>query len=411
MVSGGAPNSPSCTALPAAAVTNGAAEDEPPTMQSRPIQERLRGCGDVDDATPTRSTARGQGQVHLGVEPCRRPAFPDRHRRDNWREAGVAALVHFRRRRPILSSCCDSGARPRCRMRAGRCAGAGRAAHPRRHPEPEGRLRRRRAGRLPNAGRPRRGGDLHQRRGDGGRSGGGEGRRWDLVQPGPYRRGERRLVRRLWPTARTGSPPQTSPPTPSGARPIRRMRPQDTVGTNEALIAAFGAASTAPGHVVWNSLTGQERANKTLVMPTATYGINPHPQSCGGLLHDRVRLARGALGLEGPARPANACHRLSIAYADIRNISLAAGRPGRLRRGRPALGGGPRHRTAASRPSRSPSPTPPSACAYNGPRRPGISPSGGTAQGDTITFINPLFVGSFADYCTQARRPERAQHR
>ena len=170
----------------------------------------------------------------------------------------------------------------------------------------------------------------------------------------------------------------------------------DTVGTNEALIAAFGAAST-PGHVVWNSLTGQERANKTLVVPTATYGINRTLNLAAAFFTIEFASRAALWDWKGPPdQPMLVTD--SIAYADIRNISLAAGQPAVYGEAAPlwvmdhsgANGGlSTQQITITNATIRVP---------YNG-RGVSISPSGGTAQGDTITFINPLFVGSFADYC------------
>ena len=170
----------------------------------------------------------------------------------------------------------------------------------------------------------------------------------------------------------------------------------DTVGTNEALIAAFGAAST-PGHVVWNSLTGQERANKTLVVPTAVYGINRTLDLAAAFFTIEFASRAALWDWKGPPdQPLLVTD--SIAYADIRNISLAASQPAVYGEAAPlwvmdhsgANGGlSTQQITITNATIRVP---------YNG-RGVSISPSGGAAQGDTITFINPLFEGSLADYC------------
>lgn len=170
----------------------------------------------------------------------------------------------------------------------------------------------------------------------------------------------------------------------------------DTVATNEALIAAFGAAST-PGHVVWNSLTGEVRANKTLVVPTATYGINRTLNLAAAFFSIEFASRAALWDWKGPPdQPMLVTD--SIAYADIRNISLAASQPAVYGEAAPlwvmdhsgANGGlSTQQITITNATIRVP---------YNG-RGISISPSGGAAQGDTITFINPLFEGSFADYC------------
>lgn len=170
----------------------------------------------------------------------------------------------------------------------------------------------------------------------------------------------------------------------------------DTVGVNEALIAAFGGAST-PGHVVWNSLAGKERLNRTLVVPTATYGINR-----------TLRLAAAFVDLDFASRAATWTWQGppnqpllvtdSLAYAYVKNISLAAGGAAVYGEAAPlwvmdhsgATGGlSTQQITIVNATIR---------VGQNG-RGVSISPSGGTAQGDTITFVNPLFEGAFPEYC------------
>jgi hypothetical protein len=170
----------------------------------------------------------------------------------------------------------------------------------------------------------------------------------------------------------------------------------DTVAVNEALIAAFGGAST-PGHVTWNSLSGQQLQNKTLFVPTANYGVNR-----------TLRLAAAFFTIEFASRAANWDWKGppdqpmlvtdSIAYADIRNIGLSSSSPANYGEAAPlwvmdhsgANGGLSTQQVTVTNATIHTS--------YNG-RGLSISPSGGGAQGDTITFINPLFVGVAPDYC------------
>ncbi|HEY1426507.1 MAG TPA: hypothetical protein VGF50_07535, partial [Caulobacteraceae bacterium] len=170
----------------------------------------------------------------------------------------------------------------------------------------------------------------------------------------------------------------------------------DTVGVNEALIAAFGGAST-PGHVVWNSLTRQQRLNRTLFVPNANYGIN-RTLTLAAAFVDIEFATRGTTWVwEGPTdQPMLVTD--SLAYAYIKNIALAASKPAVYGQAAPlwamdhsgaSAGLATQQITIVN--------------ATIGVRQNGagisISPSGGAAQGDTITFVNPLFEGAFPDYC------------
>jgi hypothetical protein len=170
----------------------------------------------------------------------------------------------------------------------------------------------------------------------------------------------------------------------------------DTIAVNEALIAAFGSSST-PGHVTWNSLVGLERANKTLIVPTAIYGINRTLNLAAAFLDIDFASRAADWDWKGPpGQPMLVTD--SIAYADIRNITLSSSQAANYGQAAPlwvmdhsgANGGlATQQITIENATIR---------LSYNG-RGISISPSGGTAQGDTITFINPLFVGLFPDYC------------
>ncbi|HEX3406640.1 MAG TPA: hypothetical protein VHS81_05330 [Caulobacteraceae bacterium] len=170
----------------------------------------------------------------------------------------------------------------------------------------------------------------------------------------------------------------------------------DTVAVNEALIAAFGGSST-PGHVAWNSLVGEPRRNETLFVPTANYGINRTLDLAAAFF--TIEFASRAANWEwkGPAdQPMLVTD--SIAYADIRNIGLSSASPASYGEAAPlwvmdhsgANGGlSTQQITVTNATIRT---------SYNG-RGVSISPSGGGAQGDTITFVNPLFTGARPDYC------------
>jgi hypothetical protein len=170
----------------------------------------------------------------------------------------------------------------------------------------------------------------------------------------------------------------------------------DTVAVSEAMLAAFAGTST-PGHVVWNSLAGLRELNKTLYVPTAIYGLNR-----------TVRLTAAFFDIDFASRAADWDWKGapdqpmlvsdSIAYANIKNISLSSSQPAVYGEAAPlwvmdhsgAAGGlSTQQITILNATIR---------LTYNG-RGVSISPSGGSAQGDTIAFINPLFVGADPDYC------------
>ncbi|HEY1749889.1 MAG TPA: hypothetical protein VGG29_01410 [Caulobacteraceae bacterium] len=170
----------------------------------------------------------------------------------------------------------------------------------------------------------------------------------------------------------------------------------DTVATNEAILAAFAGASS-PGHTVWNSLGAAERLNKTLVVPTATYGINRQLLVVAAFADVEFASRAAVWDWQGPPDQ-SMLFTDAIAYAYIRNISLRSSRPAvygaaaplwDMDHDRANAGLSTQQVTVVNALVRVPE---------NG-RGVAISPSGGTAQGDTITWLNPIFVGVAPDYC------------
>lgn len=171
----------------------------------------------------------------------------------------------------------------------------------------------------------------------------------------------------------------------------------DYVATQEAILAAFAATST-PGVIHWNSVIGNNALNKRLFVPNGTYGIDAQLLMIASGVQIDFASVQARWNWQGPFTTSMLLTN-SISYGQIDNIALVSSQV-------PTTGGVYPAPLWSMDYTGSPAGLRTQQLIINNAlistsiqgRGVSISPSGGGAQGSTIMFNNPEFVGQASDY-------------